>query len=193
MMTSGKILTVALTLLAELTHTTSFRPILTKSKSPSINRIEPLFSTKSRRVELTSDNGVVKDIILPGQGRKIEAGDILAIEYAASVRGSPVPFAKGNKEQFIVKDGSLIKGWDIAIESMRIGEISKVTILNSYAYGTKGVSPVIPPGKIAATLHASYTFSKSNFSSWNIKDHLVNWTPLVIETTTPQALTSRSI
>lgn len=150
MMTSGKILTVALTLLAELTHTTSFRPILTKSKSPSINRIEPLFSTKSRRVELTSDNGVVKDIILPGQGRKIEAGDILAIEYAASVRGSPVPFAKGNKEQFIVKDGSLIKGWDIAIESMRIGEISKVTILNSYAYGTKGVSPVIPPGKIAA-------------------------------------------
>lgn len=162
-MTSTRIITVALVILAELTLTSSFLPTLARSSSLSIKRIEPLFSTKSKRVELTSDNGVVKDVILPGQGRKIEAGDILAIEYAASVRGSPVPFAKGNKEQFIVKDGSLIKGWDIAIESMRIGEISKVTIMNSYAYGSKGVSPVIPPGKTSNASWFMTPLSKSPF------------------------------
>lgn len=84
---------------------------------------------------------------MSGKGRRIEAGDILAVEYSAFIEGQKVPFAKGNKEQFIVKDGSLIKGWDIAIESMRIGETSKISIGNSYAYGAKGVSPIIPPGE----------------------------------------------
>ena len=117
-----------------------------KSVRTPIRRLPHLPSTKTKTVELTSDKGVVKEILFSGQGRKIEAGDILAIEYAATVKGTKGPFAKGNKEQFIVKDGSMIKGWDIAIESMRIGEVSKVTILNPYAYGSKGVTAVIPPG-----------------------------------------------
>jgi FKBP-type peptidyl-prolyl cis-trans isomerase len=117
-----------------------------KSITTPVRRLPNLQSTKTKTVELTSDKGVVKEILFSGQGRKIEAGDILAIEYAASVKGTKGPFAKGNKEQFIVKDGSMIKGWDIAIESMRIGEVSKVTILNPYAYGSKGVTAVIPPG-----------------------------------------------
>lgn len=117
-----------------------------KSVRTPIRRLSHLPSTKTKTVELTSDKGVVKEILFSGQGRKIEAGDILAIEYAATVKGTKGPFAKGNKEQFIVKDGSMIKGWDIAIESMRIGEVSKVTILNPYAYGSKGVTAVIPPG-----------------------------------------------
>ena len=102
-------------------------------------------STKEKTFTLTKDSGVIKDIIVPGQGQKIEAGDILAIEYKASVKGSLTPFAKGEKEQFIVKDGSLIRGWDIAVESMRIGEKSVIQCTAPYAYGTKGVSPVIPP------------------------------------------------
>ena len=102
-------------------------------------------STKEKTFTLTKDSGVIKDIVIPGQGQKIEAGDILAIEYKASVKGNPTPFAKGDKEQFIVKDGSLIRGWDIAVESMRIGEKSIIQCTAPYAYGTKGVSPVIPP------------------------------------------------
>lgn len=97
-------------------------------------------------IELTKDKGVVKDVLVAGQGQRIEAGDILAIEYKASVKGSSTPFAKGDKEQFIVKDGSLIRGWDIAVESMRVGEKSVIKCSAPYAYGSKGVSAVIPPG-----------------------------------------------
>lgn len=67
-------------------------------------------------------------------GRRIETGDILAIEYAAFVKGNKNPFAKGSREQFIVKDGSLIKGWDIAIESMRSVIISTSWILVSTSW-----------------------------------------------------------
>lgn len=138
---------ILLVVLVNITTLVAFQRSVRTSLS-TIKRLSPIYSTAVRTVELTSDKGVTKEILNPGQGRKIEAGDILAIEYAASVKGTKTPFAKGNKEQFIVKDGSLIKGWDIAIESMRIGEVSKVTILNSYAYGSKGVSPVIPPGDL---------------------------------------------
>lgn len=96
-------------------------------------------------VELTKDGGVKKEILANGKGKKVEVGDILAAEYTAYVKGSSKPFAKGDKERFIVKDGSLIKGWDIAVNSMTIGEKSKVTCSSEYAYGSKGIIPVIPP------------------------------------------------
>jgi len=92
-----------------------------------------------------SDGGIVKDQIVKGEGRSIEAGDILAVAYTATVKGCPKPFAKGEKEQFIVKDGSMIKGFDVAIASMTIGERSKFKCSPKYAYGSKGVGNVIPP------------------------------------------------
>lgn len=96
-------------------------------------------------VDLVSDGSITKQLLAKGTGKKIEDGDILAVEYSARVRGEARPFAKGDKEQFIVKDGSLIKGWDIAISSMTIGEKAKIVCSSSYAYGSAGVKSVIPP------------------------------------------------
>jgi FKBP-type peptidyl-prolyl cis-trans isomerase len=87
----------------------------------------------------------VKEVIAKGTGKGIEAGDILAGEYVAYVRGAEKPFAKGDREKFIVKDGSLIKGWDIAVSSMKIGEKARFRCTPEYAWGKDGVAPVIPP------------------------------------------------
>lgn len=115
-----------------------YRSIRTKQllKMSSLTSIET--------VELTKDGGVKKKVIISGQGRKIEAGDILAIEYTASLKNGPI-FARGEQEQCIVKDGSLIKGWDIGITSMKVGEKAIFSLSPQYAYGLQGVNPVIPP------------------------------------------------
>jgi len=42
-------------------------------------------------------------------------------------------------------DGSLIKGWDIGVGTMRIGEKAKITCNSEFGYGSAGVQPVIPP------------------------------------------------
>lgn len=106
------------------------------------------FSTAATRlhatIQLTKDGGVVKETMVPGEGKSVEAGDILAVEYFAAVKGSNRPFAKGDKEQFIAKDGSMIKGWDIAVGSMRVGEKARIICRPEYAYGEKGVLDVIP-------------------------------------------------
>lgn len=88
-------------------------------------------------------DGVSKELVSKGAGRSIEPGDILAIDYSASVQGKV--FARSNKEQFIVKDGSLIKGWDVAISSMQVGERATFALEPQYGYGSTGVAPVIPP------------------------------------------------
>lgn len=102
-------------------------------------------SSSSGIISLTSDAEVTKQIITKGTGKSIEAGDILAVEFEAFVQGSSTPFSKGEQEKFTFKDGSTIKGWDIAVGSMKIGEKAKFVCSPKYGYGEKGVSPVIPP------------------------------------------------
>ena len=49
------------------------------------------------------------------------------------------------KNLFIFRDGSHIKGWDVAVGSMRIGEKSRFTCSADYAYGKDGIDSVLPP------------------------------------------------
>jgi hypothetical protein len=113
-------------------------------KPLSIRRFMPLEAT-TLGVSLTNDDGVTKTVVTPGTGNPVQTGDILAVEYKARVAGSQTPFAKADKERFVFADGSLIKGWDIGVGSMRIGESAIFNIKSTYAYGAKGVIPVIQP------------------------------------------------
>ena len=92
--------------------------------------------------DLTSDGGVKKTLLEKGTGKKLEAGDIIACEYTARAGGQI--FARGERERFVYADGTLIKGWDLGVGSMKVGERAKITCTSSYAYGAKGVAPVIP-------------------------------------------------
>ena len=95
-------------------------------------------------VQLTPDGGVVKEVLSPAPpgGKKVEAGDILAIEYVTRVLGGAGRvLARGEKEKFVFKDGSLIKGWDIGVGSMKVGEKARLVVQSNYAYGEKGVLP----------------------------------------------------
>jgi len=105
-----------------------------------------VYSDLKNTIALTNDDGVLKEVLLSGEGGKVvEVGDIVAAEYYAAVGESKLVFAKGEKEQFIVKDGSTIKGWDIAVTSMKVGEKSRFVLRPEYAYGEKGVGNIIPP------------------------------------------------
>ena len=128
-------------------------PVWFPSKVLSPPRI-PLFmnsvsadgSSSSSMVQLTSDGGVQKDLLVVGTEQAIQTGDILAVEYQAYLEGSNRPFSIGEKQQFIFQDGSMIKGWDIGVGSMKIGERAIIKCSADYAYGTLGIPAVIPPG-----------------------------------------------
>lgn len=113
----------------------------------SLLQLSSTSALMSEEQQLTGDGGVVKEVLSRGTGKKVEAGDILAVEYRATLKDSGRLLARGDKEKFVFKDGSLIRGWDIGVGSMQVGEKARITCKASYAYGDKGVGgpEVVPP------------------------------------------------
>ncbi|KAG5557763.1 hypothetical protein RHGRI_007876 [Rhododendron griersonianum] len=46
---------------------------------------------------------------------------------------------------FEVGKGNVIKGWDVALRTMKVGEVAKLTLKPEYAYCSAGSPPDIPP------------------------------------------------
>lgn len=116
-------------------------------------------TTKQNSKELP--DGMIKSIIVRGNGAKVRLGDIATLRYSCYVvpdsqqlsptTTSTQPFAKSSTAEKMVvgNDGTMIDGWDIALRSMEIGERSIIRITDPrYGYGTKGYPPYIPPNAV---------------------------------------------
>uniref|UniRef100_A0A7S2UWP8 peptidylprolyl isomerase n=1 Tax=Fibrocapsa japonica TaxID=94617 RepID=A0A7S2UWP8_9STRA len=143
---------LALLLLFKFPDADAFQSCILKNGlpgSPSLlgrtRRLPVLQSAVAEEVQLTDDGGVVKTILEKGdEETSLERGSIAVVKYQAAVRDGKT-FAAGEEYRTTVRDGTMIQGWDIALESMKIGEKAKISLAPEYAYGEEGVAPVIEP------------------------------------------------
>jgi FKBP-type peptidyl-prolyl cis-trans isomerase len=88
------------------------------------------------------------EVVTPGAGAQPANGQRVRVHYIGTFtdgkkfdssrdRGQPFEFPLGA--------GRVIRGWDVAVAKMRVGERSKVTIPWEMAYGAQGHPPAIPP------------------------------------------------
>ena len=94
--------------------------------------------------------GVTKDLIRAGDEKTYpKTGDELTMHYTGWLSRTDVKFDssvdKGKPFVFKVGLGMVIKGWDEGIMEMSLGEIATLHVTSDYAYGEKGMPPVIPP------------------------------------------------
>lgn len=54
-------------------------------------------------------------------------------------------FDSGNNFKFTLGKGEVIKGWDVGVATMKIGEKCVLDLAPQYAYGESGSPPKIPP------------------------------------------------
>ena len=96
------------------------------------------------------------DITKTGHGRAAVAGDLVTVHYTGWLYDENAPdnrgekfdssVDRGDKFQFPLGAGRVIKGWDEGVAGMLIGETRVLTIPPDMGYGARGAGGVIPPG-----------------------------------------------
>ncbi|XP_020583744.1 peptidyl-prolyl cis-trans isomerase FKBP20-1 [Phalaenopsis equestris] len=104
-------------------------------------------------IDLTGDGGVLKTIIQrakPNATGPTESLPVVDVRYEGVLAETGEVFDTTREDNtiftFELGAGTVIKSWDIALRTMKIGEIAKITCKPEYAYGSAGSPPEIPPG-----------------------------------------------
>ncbi len=108
---------------------------------------------------LVEAEGGVKYRITAEPDAELQAreGDVLMVHYTGKLEDGTVfdtsrQIRRGQREPFplplIVRlgDGAVIRGWEIGLTGMRVGEQRELVIPPALAYGDRGAGGVIPPG-----------------------------------------------
>jgi hypothetical protein len=96
-------------------------------------------------VAVTADQAVIKRTQRAGNGMNLDEGSVAVVRYECRVAGETTPFAASPSFQYTLGSGEMIKGWDAALRSMRVGEQAQFACAAAYGYGAAGVAPVVPP------------------------------------------------
>ena len=92
--------------------------------------------------------GMKVEVLKQGSGTEAKNGDNTTVHYTGTFqngqkfdssvdRGTPFTFQVGAKK--------VIRGWDLGIAGMKVGEKRKLTIPPALAYGSSGILDRIPP------------------------------------------------
>ncbi|MEO0616255.1 MAG: FKBP-type peptidyl-prolyl cis-trans isomerase [Pseudomonadota bacterium] len=100
--------------------------------------------------------GLEATVTTAGRDHAVGAGDIANMHYtgwlydpeAEGGRGTQFDSSRdrGKTFDFPLGGGRVIKGWDLGVAGMQIGEVRELKIAPQLGYGDRGAGGVIPPG-----------------------------------------------
>ncbi|HIP32303.1 MAG TPA: hypothetical protein EYG86_06045 [Crocinitomicaceae bacterium] len=95
------------------------------------------------------DNGIIIKWIKHGKGEVIAKGDMIKIDYKVFLKDNKVVDGNHllNKSSipFMVGFQMQTKGWDIALQKLKVGDYAEIYIPSDLARGEKGIKGLIPP------------------------------------------------
>ncbi|KAJ8301513.1 hypothetical protein KUTeg_020500 [Tegillarca granosa] len=111
------------------------------------------FEKMARNMEdISGDGGVMKKILQEGSGNVLPKGALVRVHFNGYLEYADEPFdstrLRNAVEKFRVGEGEVITGMDIAVATMKKGELCRVIIKPDYGYGHYGCPPRIPQDAI---------------------------------------------
>lgn len=95
-----------------------------------------------------ANEGFIVETLQKGNGDPALTGQQISVHYEGKLQDGTVFDAsrpRGQPFSFILGKGQVIKGWDLGVEGMVVGEIRRLTIPPKMGYGANGAGEVIPP------------------------------------------------
>ena len=96
------------------------------------------------------ENSIIKpmiEILKTGEGAEIKNNDKATVHYAGTLENGQKfdsSLDRGQPFEFTLGAGQVIKGWDLGVLGMKVGEKRKFTIPSFLGYGERGAGGVIP-------------------------------------------------
>ncbi|KAI7905871.1 uncharacterized protein BX663DRAFT_558468 [Cokeromyces recurvatus] len=99
-------------------------------------------------INLTKDGQVTKRILKEGVGLSPEKNDTVTVHYDAYLFDKNILFDSSRERRaeftFSLNSGKVIQAWEIAIPTMKVGEIAEVICSSDYGYGDEGRTYIVP-------------------------------------------------
>jgi FKBP-type peptidyl-prolyl cis-trans isomerase len=112
--------------------------VLIQNKASYLAAGDEIYPDLSEKVDI--------DILETGKGdEKVIKGSRVVIAYKGWLKASKTVFDSSKSFSFQVAAGDVIKGMDMGVLGMALGERRRVTIPASLGYGKRGSGPEIPP------------------------------------------------
>ncbi|MBI5138963.1 MAG: FKBP-type peptidyl-prolyl cis-trans isomerase [Candidatus Vogelbacteria bacterium] len=91
--------------------------------------------------------GLQMSDITVGTGEEAKAGDIITVNYLGTLENGTKfdsSYDAGQPFRFQLASGTVIKGWDLGVQGMKVGGKRHLIIAPELAYGAVSPSPLIP-------------------------------------------------
>lgn len=118
----------------------------TTGRVASTIQVAPL--TIETKVMNTETEGLHIETITEGSGEGAQNGQTVVVDYTGTLTNGTVfdsSIPRGQPFTVHLGKGEVIKGWDLGLVGMKVGEKRKLTIPSELAYGKNGFPGVIPP------------------------------------------------
>ncbi len=120
---------------------------------------------------MTIEDSLRYSIIEKGSGKELEYGMKVRIHYMGFLEDLTLFDSSYQREEpieFVLGEGIVIKGWDLGIEKLRVGDKARFWIPHTYAYGIKGRGPIPPATDLIFDVEVLAAFEKPEAKPFNV-------------------------
>ncbi len=118
-----------------------------ENKTQESNQFQAMITEGNKNQNLSPDLKI--EVVEQGEGEEVKSGENIAVHYTGTLEDGTKfdsSLDRGKPFVFTLGIGQVIKGWDMGILGMKVGEKRKLVIPPELAYGRTGTpGGPIPP------------------------------------------------